>query len=220
VQEVTTIIEEPSLDRLYNAHRLLISDRAAGLVALEALAREGSTMSMLHIAEAYRPLANVPGSGDVAEVEKWYARAAEAGSAPGCYLFAHFLARRNRYVEACVVLEKPAAADFAPAIFFLGQLYFVGMGVKKNPEHAAQLMERAMNMGNIPAKFMLARYLIHVRPDMNTLWRGIGLMAGATVNRVKIVLSEGSHSEKLRYESSGRHVKLVEKGTLRTVDWP
>ena len=106
---------------------LQTADWRQGLQELEGLARRGSIMSILLVADAMRD--GWKYDKDLPGAEAWYRVAAESGSARGLFGrgLTHLL--MDRFSEAIQDLEATIARGYPPAFNALAGVYFRGDGV-------------------------------------------------------------------------------------------
>ncbi len=187
---------EPDQAALSRAHRLLRSDPKKAVIEMRALAERGSIMSMLYVGQAYRR-----GTGtdvDSRTAEKWYRRAADAGSLSAYYFLGRLYLVEKRYDEARDVFEYASERNYAPATHFLGRMHFAGKGVPKDPEKGEQLLKCAASAGSVYAKAGLAQFLIRRHSSPRSTLRGMRLCIEALFQFLLVLLTEGLTSDRLR----------------------
>lgn len=87
-----------------------------------------------------------------------YRKAAEIGDLYSqkkvgfCYLNGEKDFYNQDFTKAATLLEGPAKAGDADALFALGALYYTGQGVTENKEKGTQMMRQAADLGNEEAK--------------------------------------------------------------------
>ncbi|HEY4113579.1 MAG TPA: tetratricopeptide repeat protein [Rhizomicrobium sp.] len=187
---------EPDLARLRDARLRQERDPERALQELKWLASRGSVMSMIYIGEAY-----ARGRGlkvDLEEAIRWYKQAAEMGSALAQHLLGRAYLKQKRTEQALESFRHAAAQDYPPSIYFLGRMNCWGMGVPRNIEEGTRLFERAMALGNSPAKGALATILLVYHDGVFDRLRGVWLRISASAQFVFVWFTEGLTSEKLR----------------------
>ena len=128
---------EPNISKLNTAYRLLAVDPKEAIRQLSFLADIGSIARMIYIGHFY---SSSPINKDVDQAEKWFRRAADAGSPAAYYSLGRLYLASKRFNDAKNAFEFAAARDFTPAIHFLGRMYIGGRGVEPNPELAQKLL--------------------------------------------------------------------------------
>ncbi len=107
------------------AERLLRADRFAEALAI------------------YQHLAETDPKNPV-KAEEWTTKAAEAGSPAAQLHLAGRLSRQSRFQEARSWLECASSNGYAPAIYYLGRMYELGIGMpNKDVERAYEYFEKA-----------------------------------------------------------------------------
>jgi TPR repeat protein len=186
---------ERDFSALKRAHQLYERRPIEGLVHLKELANAGSPMSMVYIAHAYQV-----GNGtdkDVAEAERWYRRAAEAGSVCALHALGRLYLIQKRHDEAFRSFRFAAAAGFSPAMFQLGRMYFFGKGVEKDVARAKVYFEDAAALGNVFGKRYLGHLLIRTHLNATELLRGVLLTIRVFIDVFVVLCREGWSSDKL-----------------------
>ena len=103
---------ERDYSALKRAHQLYERHPVEGLVHLKELANAGSPMSMVYIAHAFQE-----GNGtdkDLAEAERWYRRAAEAGSVCALHALGRLYLTRSGMMKPSAPFDWPLPLDFRP----------------------------------------------------------------------------------------------------------
>jgi uncharacterized protein len=198
VQHVQKHFEaEPDQARLYDARMLLRTDPIGAIQQLKWLASRGSTMSMIYIGEAYAR--GTAGSIDLAEATRWYQMAADAGSAVAEHALAHLYMKSGSTEKALENLRSAVSKDYPPSICLMGRFYFWGRGVERDPKKGAEMCERAMRLGNLPAKGVVAKYLTTSGLGPRAFLRGLWLGICVRVQTLYVLRAEGMTSERLRF---------------------
>ena len=143
--------EDPHLRRYAAVRDKLHSEEwGAALDDLEALAHEGSVMSMLLIADAMR-------TGwlyrqDLEAAKAWYAVAAESGALRGWFGLGLTHLKSEQYDEAVRYLSMAADAGYPPALNALAGVYFRGDLGARDLARAARFWSDAVEAGHVSAK--------------------------------------------------------------------
>ena len=182
----------PALKRAYELYERCPVE---GFEHLKELADAGSPMSMWYVAHAYQV-----GNGchkDLTEAEKWYRRAANAGSIIALHNLGHLYLVRERFDDAWRSFRFAAAAGFSPSMLQLGRMHFLGIGVEKDIARAKANWEDAASLGNVFAKKFLGISLIRNHLSTAELMRGVLLVARAlSIDLIVILCREGMSSDK------------------------
>jgi TPR repeat protein len=115
---------EPDLAGLRRAYDLMSTDHSNAIARLEALASQGSIMSMLYIARSFAT--GGKSEENSAKAAEWYRKAADKGSLFASYSLAKLYLTMNRAEEARKILESDALRDYMPAIHERGRIYHRG----------------------------------------------------------------------------------------------
>ena len=138
-------------DRYIAARDKLSSDAwEIGLNDLEALAHEGSILSILLVADAMREGRLY--SQDLEMARKWYSVAAESGSLGGWFGLGLTHLKLEKFDEAVGFLNMAAEAGYPPALNALAGVYFRGDLGTKDRAKAQDLWRRAIDAGHVSAK--------------------------------------------------------------------
>ena len=187
---------EPDLPALKHALKVRDRNPAEALTLFRALASAGSPMSMIYIGHAYQE-----GNGtskDLAETERWYRSAADAGSIWALHALGCLYLMQKRYDEGKHSFRFAAAAGFSPAIYQLGRMYFFGKGVERDVAKAKVHLEDASALGNVWATRLLGHLLIRTHLNAMELLRGVFLRWVRPLFDALVVLCiEGMDSDKL-----------------------
>lgn len=140
---------------------LQIPDWGPGLQEMDRLARSGSIMSILLIADAM--WAGWMYDQDLPSAEAWYKVAVASGSARGLYGLGRTHLKMNRFSEAIEELEAAIAEGFPPAYNALACMYFNGQGVPVDRPRALQLWRKGSALGHLPSKRNLLQQSLHGR---------------------------------------------------------
>jgi|SRR5579885_52563 len=187
---------EPDLARLHRAHQLLKTDAVTALIELSSLAEKGSIMAMIYLGNAYKL-----GQGtriDQSQSERWYRRAADAGSMPAYYELGRVYLERKQYEEAKQAFTVAADRGYIPAVHFLGRMFFYGQGVTRDVRKASELLERASAGGSIYARRILGQILLQSRPGLPEKLRGMWLLSSGAVMLTAVLVTQGLASDRLR----------------------
>jgi TPR repeat protein len=190
-------LHEPKKDQVTQAFKLLRSRPRDALDVFEKLAKAGSPASMFYIGVIYQNGMGCP--ADISAAEKWFRRAADAGSVTAYYSLGDLYGRSKRWREAREAFAIAGAKEYGPALNRLGRIYAVGRGVEKDVRKARQYLERASAEGNLPGRIALARVLIGHSGNWIDKGRGTLLYLSSWLLVLSTLLFEGYASERLRY---------------------
>lgn len=126
--------------------------------ALKELAEQGSAEAMGCLGDSYG--LREYGSVDLTEAEYWYRCAADQGSAGYRYLLGLVLRALGRHDESREAFVIASELGVAPAAHILGRLYMDGPGVPRDFVVAERILQRASDLGSVPAKIMLGKLLV------------------------------------------------------------
>jgi tetratricopeptide (TPR) repeat protein len=147
---------------------LWTSEWRPALKELEGLARNGSIMSILLIADLIR--AGRMYERDLPGAEEWYRIAVETGSARGHFGLGLTYRDMGRLEDAVRELEVAIARNFPPALNALAVMYFRGEAGLVDRPKALDLWRRGASLGHIPSKRNLVEQYVH---GSYGLWRRI-----------------------------------------------
>jgi TPR repeat protein len=139
---------------IYQAHDLLETDPAEAFRQYLALAERGSVWSMATVGQMFEN-----GSGttrDLAQAEKWYLCAYEAGSDYGLIWLGHLYQESRQYEKAQEVLRTGVERGFVPAMLHLASSYWNSPGWPQRRDEALTLLERGSAGGDFFARRHLA----------------------------------------------------------------
>lgn len=165
--------EEPQAPELWNALQLARSDPNAGLSVLQAMAEQGSRLSMVFLGEMLstgRHKAIV----DINKGEYWLREAAKRGSIEGKYFLAKHLQRIGSSSEAFDIYMSMAGEKFSPALYNVGYMYYMGDGVERDLLKAISFFRMASRFGHLHAEHWLSHLLI--RNDLGLISKFEGVI--------------------------------------------
>jgi TPR repeat protein len=187
---------EPNIDRLERAVRTLQRYPADAQVMFEDLAKSGSPLSMLYIGYIYRD--GIGRVADIDEAERWFRKAADAGSVEGYYSLGSLCGRSKRWREAREAFAIAGAKDHGPALHRLGRIYWAGWGVEKDLGRAKRYLERASQAGHLGGRIGLAVLLMRDASSWTTKVRGLALYVSSSLLVICTLFREGEGSDRLR----------------------
>ena len=172
---------------------------------LEALANEGSLMSMVYIADAYQKGKGV--TKDLSEYESWLEKAMKAGSSYAGYMLGRLHLRNRNYIRAKEVITVSASMNFLPSIVLLGQMYQKGNGVAVDYQKARQLFEESYTQGHLYSTKFLAKILLSGKFGLIQWLRGSILCLTWPVLLFRTALRKSNDQEKdpLRFMDQQLH---------------
>lgn len=187
---------EPDYPRLERAYALLGTDATSGLAELRLLAERGSPMSMVYLGWAYGHSEGV--EKDLQQADRWYRMAIATGSVIAQHYLARQYLRSRDFGEAQELLKLAVKQDYPPSLYMLGRMRLLGIGGTRDAAEGAALLERAMLLGNIPAKILLAQYLMVGNLGFGALLKGAWLSISARAQFFYVALTQGTDSERIR----------------------
>lgn len=135
---------------IWDALQTMEIDPTAGMRNLETLAAEGSSLGMMHLGHIYiSGQYGVKKRPDIGE--DWLRKSFEYGSIEGGYRLAKYLQISNCDNEALQIYENLAIRGYAPAMFVLGQEYYLGNIVPKSIDISLSYFSKATSLGHIYA---------------------------------------------------------------------
>lgn len=162
-------------EELTQACGLRDKDPVGAFRALSRLAEVSVPGAMIQLGWHYQQGCGV--DKDVAKAEEWYWEAYSTGSdavkAQATYLLAWLYRDSEDYKKALHALSLGTELNYAPAFYNLGRMYKDGLGVKKHPEWARALFEKAAAQGHLGAKRDLARMFLSGRFGPLSMLKGL-----------------------------------------------
>ncbi|WP_293903702.1 tetratricopeptide repeat protein, partial [Phenylobacterium sp.] len=141
-------VNDPLLREYQSAGRTLKVDRPEGLREIGSLALQGSTLSMLFVADALRK-----GDGYKVDLEKsqgWYGHAASLGSGRAMYGLGLIHLARSDIGNAIEAFEAAGERGRGVALWALGLLYEQGGGgISQDTDKARAHLERGASLGPV-----------------------------------------------------------------------
>jgi TPR repeat protein len=139
---------------IYQAHDLMKTDPAESFRQYLALAERGSVWSMATLGNMFE---NGNGTArDLAQAEKWYLCAYEAGSDYGLIWLGHLYQELRQYDKAQEVLRTGVERGFVPAMLRLASSYWNSPDWPQRRDEALALLERGSAAGDFSARRYLA----------------------------------------------------------------
>jgi TPR repeat protein len=169
--------DEPDLDRFRRARAAQRIDPRRGLQVLEELAELGSIASIIHTGFAYQRGNGV--SKDLERAEYWYRRATDAGSLEGSFRLGGLCRTCGQFDEALAAYSIGASQEFPASLYWMGRMYFNGMGVGPDAEKAIQLWQQASAKGHPYAARNLAFARLNGRYGVGGVFRGVAMWLSA-----------------------------------------
>ena len=134
--------------------------------------------------------------------KKYFKRAVEAGNGDALTRLAEDYFAEKRMKEAVETMTR-AAGSSAAANYFLGQMYYFGTNVEKDPAKAVSLMRKAAQWNHVKAMYFLAGLTYNHDPNAPDIDEAIRLAESAE----KMGLPE---AQSLREKLEKRRDKLQE----------
>jgi len=97
---------------------------------------------------------------DEDEAVRWFRRAAELGVLKARLWLAGIYIAKGQRLAAREELEEAANLGWAPAMYYLGKMYELGLGVPVDPERASDYFQAAAQRGHVFAERQLALSLM------------------------------------------------------------
>jgi len=139
---------------IYQAHDLLKTDPAESFRQYLALAESGSIWSMATVGNM---LKNGKGTArDLAQAEKWYRCAYEAGSDYGLIWLGHLYQELKQYKTAQEVLRTEVQRGLVPAMVRVASSYRSSPDWSQRRAEALALLQRGSAAGDLSARRYLA----------------------------------------------------------------
>jgi tetratricopeptide (TPR) repeat protein len=139
---------------IHQAHDLLKTDPAESFRQYLALAERGSVWSMANVGQLFE---NGTGTArDLAQAEKWYLRAYEAGSDYGLIWLGHLYQESRQYEKAQEVFRSGVDQGFVPAMLRLASSYWNSPNWPQRRDEALTLLEHGSAAGDLSARRYLA----------------------------------------------------------------
>jgi TPR repeat protein len=139
---------------VHQAYDLLQTNPAQSFIQFLALAEQGSVWSMASVAQMLEV-----GTGtakDLAQAERWYLRAYQAGSDYGLIWLGALYQRSGEYEKAQEVYRTGAERGFVPAMVRLAACYRNSPNWRQRRKEAMALLKRGSAAGDLFARYSLA----------------------------------------------------------------
>lgn len=167
-----------------------------GIDILEQLAKDGSILSMLLVADEMRSggwifYQDLPGA------VQWYSKAIESGSVRGLYGLALTQMKMKCFKEAVASLEAACSRLYPPAFGALGDVHFRGLGVKPDRRTAEQFWRKAASMGHLVSKLNLVSCQVRGLYGVSGFFEGLAKLL-PTAFEIATQRSTNPYSDRLR----------------------
>jgi TPR repeat protein len=185
---VAIIEREADLAPIYRAHGLLKTEPKESFRQYLALAEHGSVWSMAKMGILFET-----GTGterDLAQAEKWYLRAHEAGSDYGLIWLGHLYQRLKQYEKAQAVFRTGVARGFVPAMLRLASSYCNSPDWPQKRGEVRALLEAGSAAGDLLARRSLARAMACGWFGLRHIPTGIRLLFGVAGDLADLVKDE------------------------------
>jgi uncharacterized protein len=186
---------DPHAPAVRDAYGLLAVDPNGAIERFIDLARQGSILSLFYLGVAFRYRSNVP--RDFGRAEQYFRSAADAGNIPAYYELGRLYREQRHDEEARRAFEVAAAANYVPAIHFLGVFHLLGIGGPKNVAKGEECLERAAVMGSVVAERTLGRVLL-TGPGFRRRWKGLTLLWAALLDSFTAINGGSENNDRLR----------------------
>ena len=149
---------DPFASELWDALERGEAEPGKAMLLVDGLAQKGSPMAMLNLAEIYA-YGMWGRDRDFALAIDWSRRAAHAGSTEGKFLLSRLLEGEGEIELARNLLNEMADEGFPIAMWTLGNWYYKGDHLPRDPIRAKGYFEAAWKLGHIPSKTWLNHML-------------------------------------------------------------
>jgi hypothetical protein len=173
---------------IYQAHDLLKTNPVESFRQYLALAESGSVWSMANVGYLF---GNGTGTArDLAQAEKWFLRAYEAGSDYGLIWLGHLYQESRQYEKAQTVFRTGVERGFVPAMKSLAWSYWHSPDWPQRRGEALTLLERGSAAGDLEARRYLAVGMTRGRFGLRRIPDGIRLMFSTAKDMADLVKDE------------------------------
>jgi len=194
---------------IYQAHDLLETDPAESFRQYLALAERGSVWSMATVGQMFE---NGNGTArDLAQAEKWYLCAYEAGSDYGLIWLGHLYQESRRYEKAQEVFRTGVARGFVPAMLRLASSYWNSPDWPQGRDEALALLERGSAAGDLSARRYLAVGMTRGWFGLRHIPDGVRLLFSAAEEMANLVKEETATAQSDRKTRPGFFSRLAAK---------
>jgi TPR repeat protein len=192
---------------IYQAHDLLKTDPAESFRQYLALAERGSVWSMANVGQLFE---NGTGTArDLAQAEKWYLRAYEAGSDYGPIWLGHLYQESRQYEKAQDVYRAGVERGFVPAMVRLASSYWNSPDWPKRRDEALTLLERGSAAGDFSARRYLAVGMTRGWFGLRHIPDGIRLVLSSAEAMANLVRDETATAQSDRKTRPGFFSRLA-----------
>jgi hypothetical protein len=208
-QTNSVAIMEREADRasIYQAHDLLKTDPAESFRQYLALAEQGSVWSMANVGQLFE---NGTGTArDLAQAERWYLRAYEAGSDYGLIWLGHLYQESRHYEKAQEVFRNGVERGFVPAMFRLAASYWNSPDWPQRRDEALALLERGSAAGDLSARHYLAVGMTRGWFGLRHIPDGIRLMFSTAEDLANLLKDEKAVTQSERKTRPGFFNRLA-----------
>jgi hypothetical protein len=192
---------------IYQAHDLLKTNPAESFRQYLALAEQGSVWSMANVGQLFE---NGTGTArDLAEAERWYLCAYEAGSDYGLIWLGHLYQESRQYEKAQEVFRTGVERGFVPAMQRLAWSYWNSADWPQRRGEALTLLERGSAAGDLSARRYLASGLTRGRFGLRHIPHGIRLLFSTAEDMANLVEGEKATAQSDRKTRPGFFSRLA-----------
>jgi TPR repeat protein len=107
------------------------------------------------------------------EAERWYETAAAKGDVVGLLYLGSLLLERKEIPRGVELISRAASEGYAPALYRIGQLRAIGIGVQKDEDEAFRSMNWAAAQGHPFAQRWVAARRLRGREGVEGFFRGL-----------------------------------------------
>lgn len=147
------------------------------------LAEQGSVSAELFLGWMY--LKGLGTTQDPKAAFRSFEKAASSGSAAGQFYLARLYGLEGKYLDEKHWLEKATAQGYLPAIFHLGWMYELGLGVPQDEGKAYAFFEEAAGKGHLFARRKIALRMLKGKCGLLSIPKGLLMLIGVVLAGVK-----------------------------------
>jgi len=189
--------ERETTEELKRASALFEEDRyEEAFEKYRGLAEKGTVTAQLLLGWLYQVGKGV--QQNVAEAKKWYEKAAITQSPQAQFYLGNLFRTMGEYNQVLDWLERSAAQGYSPAIYLLGQLYYMGEGVDLDKQKASEYFKRAAEKGHLFAQRNIAYDMIKGRHGMARIPLGVLLMVRGLWQVIRVTFTDPDSDTILR----------------------
>jgi TPR repeat protein len=178
------LAQESNIQRLQEAYALLSTSPSRGVAELEEMAKGGSVLSMLYLANHYHRGAHA----DLEQAERWYRQAYERNAMNSFSGLGAICFSQARYREAEEIFMNGTLRGDGVSMYWLAEMYRRKFVCRRDKFDVKELLERSMSLGQIRAKNRLAVLLLRGTYGLKNVPRGVGLYFSSIIDGFRVGL--------------------------------